>query len=165
MNSNTFSDHAYDDGTPHTSGEIESENTVQLTGDVTSGTGKAREFLTLTGYTDQFDERLGYVPYPGTLNLTLTGHFGSRRTLNPNDGIPIDSWKRNGRTFGSAVCYSCVLTRAGTAYTEGHVLVPDRTDHDDGTLEIVAPDRLRDALAVDDGDELTVTIPEGLAQK
>lgn len=165
MNPNGFSDHEYDSGTPHTNGEIESENTVQFTGNVTSGTGKAREFLTLTGYTDQFDERLGYVPYPGTLNLALIRHLGGRSQLNAYDGIAIDSWRRNGRTFGSAICYSCVLTRTGDAYTEGHVLVPDRTDHDDETLEIVAPDRLRAALAVDDGDELTVTIPGGIAQK
>jgi riboflavin kinase len=138
---------------------IGGDTALTLAGDVTSGMGKAKEFLSLPGYVAQFEERLGYEPYPGTLNVTLTGDLDSRLRVATFDSITIDSWELDGQTFGGAECYPCLIeTRTNESYEEAYVLVPDRTDHEDDKLELVAPARLRDVLDLADGDELAITI-------
>ena len=131
---------------------------LTLTGDVASGMGKAQDFLSLPGYVSQFKDRLAYEPYPGTLNVTLTGDIDSRIRLATFPSITIDSWELDGQTFGGAECYPCIIANSTDRYDEAHVLVPDRTDHDDDKLELIAPDRLRDAMSLTDGDELTVML-------
>lgn len=138
---------------------IAQETALTLSGEVTTGMGKAQEFLSLPGYVAQFKERLGYEPYPGTLNVTLTGDLDSRLRVATFDSVPIDSWELDDQSFGGAECYPCHLaTRTTETYDDAYILVPDRTDHADDKLELVAPDRLRDRLDLTDGDELVITL-------
>ena len=44
---------------------------IQLKGVLISGMGEGRYYTEQTGYVEQFKEKLGYAPYPGTLNLSL----------------------------------------------------------------------------------------------
>ena len=46
---------------------------MEITGIVTTGLGKAAYFLGQDFYKNQFRERLGFTPFPGTLNLILRG--------------------------------------------------------------------------------------------
>lgn len=147
------------DGAKAVSNGVPGEAALTLTGDVTAGMGKAQEFLSLPGYVAQFKERLGYEPYPGTLNVTLTGDLDSRVRVATFDSVTIDSWELDGQSFGGVECYPCyVETRTNDSYDDAYVLVPDRTDHADDKLELIAPVRLRDRLELADGDELTVTL-------
>jgi riboflavin kinase len=147
------------DGAKAVSSGAAGETELTLTGDVTAGMGKAKEFLSLPGYVAQFKERLGYEPYPGTLNVTLTGDLDSRLRVATFESVSIDSWELDGQTFGGAECYPCdIETRTNESYDDAYVLVPDRTDHEDDKLELIAPARLRDSLELADGDELTVTL-------
>jgi riboflavin kinase len=137
---------------------FESPATVTLDGSVTGGMGEGKHYISLPGYMTQFEERLGYEPYPGTLNIDLTpDSVRARAGMRSLDAIPIDSWEDDERTFGSATCYAATLS-AGETYEDAHIIVPDRTHHDETQLEVIAPDRLRDVLDVADGDRLTVTV-------
>jgi riboflavin kinase len=108
---------------------------------------------------EQFRERLGYEPYPGTLNVDLTSDsVRARAGIRALDTVPIDAWEDDERTFGSATCYAARLTADGETYEDAHIIVPDRTHHDETQLEVIAPDRLRDALGLDDGDRVVVTV-------
>ena len=45
---------------------------MKIDGEVTTGLGKAAYFLSQEFYTKEFEKNLGFVPYPGTLNLVVS---------------------------------------------------------------------------------------------
>jgi riboflavin kinase len=108
----------------------------------------------------QFDDRLGYEPFPGTLNVDLADDSVRRRSaVESLDPVPIDGWEDDERTYGPAVCYpATVETADGRTYEGAHTIAPERTHHDDDQLEIIAPDKLRDELGLGDGDHVTVYV-------
>jgi riboflavin kinase, archaea type len=128
---------------------------VRFRGTVASGLGEGRYYLSQPGYVLQFTERLGYPPYPGTLNLRLRPEDMTRiGSVKDWKGIRIDGFPAGGRTFGGATCY--VARLAGRAC---HLIVPDRTHHKD-VVEFIAQEFLREALHLTDGDLLDVEIEE-----
>jgi len=74
------------------------------------------------------------------------------------DAVPIDAWEGEDRTYGAASCYGVTLVTGDERYEEVHAIVPDRTHHDDDQLELIAPERLRDALGLGDGDAVEVRV-------
>ncbi|WP_135805997.1 DUF120 domain-containing protein [Halorussus marinus] len=136
---------------------------VDLTGTVTSGMGEGRHYISLSGYMAQFEDRLGYEPFLGTLNVELTDEsVRARSAMEAMEPVAIDGWEDDERTYGPAVCYPAVVeTRDGETYEQAHTIAPERTHHEDDQLEIIAPDKLREELGLDDGDHVTVHIEEG----
>jgi riboflavin kinase len=141
---------------------FEGQRSVSLDGRVTSGMGEGRHYITLSGYMAQFTDRLGYEPYPGTLNVDLTDASVRRRhALDAMDPVPIDGWEDDDRTYGPAVCYPATIETAdGDVYDDAHTIAPERTHHDDDQLELIAPDKLRDVLDLADDDQVTVTVED-----
>ena len=135
---------------------------VSLSGVVTSGMGEGRHYITLSGYMEQFESRLGYAPFAGTLNLDLDEEsVRARARMDAIDPVPIDGWEGEDRTYGPAFCWQATLeTPAGERYGETHVIAPERTHHGADQLEVIAPEKLRDALDLEDGDHLTVHVDE-----
>jgi riboflavin kinase len=128
---------------------------LPLRGSVASGLGEGRYYLSQPGYTEQFVLRLGYTPYPGTLNVRLSPADMARvRAVREWRGIRIDGFSAGGRTFGGATCHAATLN--GTA---GHLITPDRTHHTD-VIEFIAPVFLRETLQLKDGDRVDVEIAE-----
>ena len=139
---------------------FEDDDGVTLAGEVTSGMGEGRHYITLPGYMEQFRDRLGYEPFAGTLNVDLTEEsVRARSRLNALEPVTIEGWEDDERTYGPAFCYPATVT-AGTTYEETHVIAPERTHHGDDHLELIAPDRLRDELDLTDGSEVTVRVEE-----
>ncbi|WP_263019270.1 CTP-dependent riboflavin kinase [Natronobiforma cellulositropha] len=139
---------------------FEADTDVTLEGTVTSGMGEGRHYISLPGYRSQFDARLGYEPYPGTLNVALREDSVRRRSaVSSFDPIPIDGWESEDRTYGPAVCHpATVETAAGEVYERAHTIAPERTHHDDDQLEVIAPEKLREVLTLTDGDHVTITV-------
>jgi riboflavin kinase len=138
---------------------FEEPDAVTLEGSVTGGMGEGRHYISLSGYMTQFRERLGYEPFPGTLNVDLTpDSVRARAGIRSLDAVPIDGWEDDERTFGPATCYAATLSFEDQTYDEAHIIVPDRTHHDETQLEVIAPDRLRDVLGLADGDEITLNV-------
>ena len=135
---------------------------LRLSGEVTEGVGEASGFVSLSGYAEQFRERLGYEPFHGTLNVAVDDESeADSHRLAALDGVRIDGWEADGRTYGGVTCYPArVETADGREYGPAHVLVPDRTHHDASELEVLAPARLRDELDLRDGDGVTVLVSE-----
>jgi riboflavin kinase len=139
---------------------FESDTSVSLSGVVTSGMGEGRHYITLSGYMRQFREKLGYEPFAGTLNVDLTEESIRRRAhVGAIDPITIDGWEDDDRTYGPAYCYPAAVV-ADERYEQAHLIAPERTHHGDDHLEVIAPDRLRDALDLTDGDEVTVHVEQ-----
>jgi riboflavin kinase len=139
---------------------FERDASVSLSGAVTSGMGEGRHYITLSGYMRQFREQLGYEPFAGTLNVDLTEASIRRRAhIGAIDPITIEGWEDDDRTYGPAYCYPATVV-AAERYEPAHVIAPERTHHGDDHLEVIAPDRLRDALGLDDGDEVTIDVEQ-----
>ena len=45
---------------------------MKIDGEVTTGLGKAAYFLSQEFYTNEFKKNLGFVPFPGTLNVVVS---------------------------------------------------------------------------------------------
>ncbi|MFW5935272.1 MAG: DUF120 domain-containing protein [Halolamina sp.] len=140
---------------------FEDDAELTLSGAVTAGAGEGRHYISLPGYNRQFEERLGYDPYPGTLNVSLDeASTRNRSELAAVEGVPIDEWEDEERTYGSATCYPARLAADAGSADPVHVIVPDRTHHDEDQIEIIAPEMLRDELGLADGDEIVVEIED-----
>ncbi|MCI4321385.1 MAG: DUF120 domain-containing protein [Thermoplasmata archaeon] len=134
---------------------FEGPGRLRFSGDVASGLGEGRYYLMQPGYVVQFTERLGYTPYPGTLNVRVGAADRERIDAARHwKGIRIDGFQAAGRTFGGATCF---IARIGGR--PSHWIVPDRTHHTD-VAEFIAPEFLREALPAKDGDRVAVEIEE-----
>jgi riboflavin kinase, archaea type len=124
-------------------------------GTVTSGLGEGRYYLSQPGYVVQFTERLGYSPYPGTLNVRV-GPEALRKLALLGDwrGIRIDGFQASGRTFGGATCFPARMNAHPC-----HLIHPDRSHYKD-VVEFVAAVCLRETLPVKDHDSVAVDLEE-----
>jgi riboflavin kinase, archaea type len=128
---------------------------IAFSGAVASGLGEGRYYLSQPGYVVQFSERLGYSPYPGTLNVRVDGAALRKVELVAAwTGLRIDGFQATGRTFGGATCFPARMNGHPC-----HLIHPDRTHYKD-VVEFVAADCLRDALHVKDGDPVQIEIEE-----
>jgi riboflavin kinase len=128
---------------------------LSFNGKVVSGLGEGRYYLSQPGYLVQFSERLGYTPYPGTLNVRLTGEALRKASLVDHwSGLRIDGFQASGRTFGGATCFAARMNGRSC-----HLIHPDRSHYKD-VVEFVAADCLRDKLHLKDGDAVTIDLEE-----
>ncbi len=140
---------------------FEDDAALALAGSVTARAGGGRDYISLPGYNRQFEERLGYEPYPGTLNVDLDEESTRNRSeLSAVEGVRIDEWEDEERTYGAATCYPARLEADAGSAEPVHVIVPDRTHHDEDQIEVIAPEMLRDELGLADGDEIVVEIED-----
>ncbi len=141
---------------------FEDAGELDLVGTVTSGMGEGRHYISLPGYMRQFEEKLGYEPYLGTLNVDLSQESQrARSALDAMSGVRIEGWEDEERTYGPATCYHATVENAdGGSFSPVHVIVPDRTHHDESQVEVIAPEKLREELGLLDDDEVTVRVEE-----
>lgn len=134
---------------------------LTLTGSVTGGMGEGKHYISLPGYERQFETKLGYTPFPGTLNVELDdASIRARGELDAQASIPIDSWEDDDRTYGAATCYPATVAVDDEESEPAHIIVPDRTHHDEESIEIIAPVKLRDELGLGDGDTISIRLTE-----
>ena len=140
---------------------FEHGTSTEIDGTVTGGMGEGRHYISLPGYMEQFTTRLGYEPFPGTLNVSLTeAGVRARTALGAVEPVEIDGWEDDERTYGPAFCYPATVESDSQRYERAHVIAPERTHHDEDQLEVIAPVKLREELTLDDGDHVTIRIEE-----
>ncbi len=125
-----------------------------LNGIVTSGLGEGKYYMSLEGYKKQFIEKLGFDPYPGTLNLKLATREDIRiyQTLRKMDGILIEGFRHENRSFGAVKCFKAYIDNI-----EGAVVIPLRSHYID-IMEVISPKKLRNELNLKDGDIVSVKV-------
>lgn len=133
---------------------FEEPDELSIHGTVETGLGKGKKFIQKEGYQRQFSQRLGFEPYPGTLNVRIDdAERASISILQNRDGIDIEPFENGGTTYGGAKCFPALLQE-----TEDCALIlPDRTEHDD-VVELISPKHLRSALEIDEGDAVEVEV-------
>ena len=123
-----------------------------LSGKLITGLGEGQYYISLEGYRTQFLEKLGFDPYPGTLNIKLDAKsIDLRKKITEN--IRIAGFTDQNRTFGKGSCF-----RVRISDIEGAVITPERTHYPEDIIEIIAPVNLRDHLDLKDGHNVNVEV-------
>ena len=132
--------------------------TKEFVGNVISGMGEGAYYMSLEGYRIQFREKLGYEPYPGTLNVRLTDqiYMNGRLELGKHPSIFINGFSDGTRTYGWVKCYRATLNDG--AIDNAAVLVLERTHYDDSMLEVIAPISIKQAAGIKNGDRIKVQV-------
>jgi len=119
-------------------------------GIVFSGTGTGKQFIDLPWVKQQIKEKLGFIPYSGTLNIRLTRlGIEKRKLLDTAEGFGVSP--QAGYSPG-------VLFRASIGALTCAVVVPMVPDYPSDVLEIIAPIYLRGTLGVTDGNAVTIAV-------
>ncbi len=113
-----------------------------------SGFGEGAYFITRSVYRDQFREKLGFDPFPGTLNIEVGDPEIVERI---REGAPVI---QGGGGFGDVLYVKALLN----GVVEGAILFPLKTHHRQGCLEFVAPVNLRKTFKLRDGDTVSLDI-------
>ena len=129
---------------------------VTLDGVLFTGLGEGAYYVTKEGYRKQFIEKLGFDPYPGTLNLKLTTEYDMkvRSELETYPAIELQGFENESRTFGPVKCYPAIINNK----VKGAVIYALRSHYNSSVLEIIAPSFLRGKLKLKDGNKVKVEI-------
>jgi len=127
---------------------------VTLEGTVFTGIGEGAYYITKDAYRKQFIEKLGYDPFPGTLNIKLTNDYDmkARAELEAYPAIEIQGFKNEDRTYGSVKCYPVLINNKA----KGAILFAMRTHYDASVIEVIAPNFLRRQLKLKDGQKVKI---------
>jgi riboflavin kinase len=122
-------------------------------GKIVSGIGEGRYYTEQNGYIEQFREKLGFIPYPGTLNVEIEYIEKNKlRLLKNHDTIIIQEFKTKNRSFGGVSCFKAKINDA-----PGAIVLPLRS-HYSNILEFISQDFLRKKLGLKDGDIVEIVI-------
>jgi len=129
---------------------------VTLEGILFSGLGEGAYYVTRDGYRKQFIEKLGFDPYPGTLNLKLTSDYDmkTRSELETYPAIEVQGFKNETRTYGPVKCFPAIINNK----VKGAVLSAMRSHYNSSVLEIISSDYIRSKLKLKDGNKVKVEI-------
>jgi len=128
-------------------------NQWKLKGKIVSGVKQGAFFTQLDWFQKQCQEKLGYTPYPGTLNLEISAeHIPEIELIEQKseiEFIPPDSRFCSGRAY--AVDIQGI--RAAIIMPAKEVRV-----HGKNIVEVISEVKLKDALGADDGDSVELTV-------
>lgn len=120
-----------------------------------SGLSEGSYYMSLEGYRKQFRSKLGFDPFPGTLNLRVAKEsMSERQEMNAFPHVSIEEFADKDRTYGGARCYRALVNRKIPAA----IVVPIRAHYGEDVLEIIAAENLRKRLRLKDGDVVSVQV-------
>lgn len=132
---------------------LNKSNDLAIDGSVFTGLGEGSYYISQENYKNGIHSRLGFIPFPGTLNLRIVKNqlfkFDILR-LKVKDFIP--AFESNGRVFGKVYLFSGSIGDIPVG-----IVLPERTHYND-VIELVSEFKLRDKLGLKDGDSVEVKI-------
>lgn len=124
---------------------------VILKGRVFTGQGGGARFITLPWVEKQIKEKMGFKPYPGTLNLRLTPESTeAKKQLLKVETIEILPIKG----FCCGLCFKARIMDK----VDGAIVLPQVPSYPEDVLEVIAPVLLREILKLKEGDEVQLEI-------
>ena len=124
---------------------------MEIIGKIISGMGKGTYFMSQDIYIKQFQEKLHFKPYVGTLNIKL-----DKNLKNPLVNISKEKFelvKGEGK-FGDVKFIKALLNHD----IAGALVFPAKTEHTEDVLEFISNKNLRESLKLKDGDIVSITI-------
>jgi len=123
-----------------------------IKGKVESGLGEGSYYVSLGKYYEQFKDKLGIVPFKGTLNVKVD-YIDFINLISNQNKITINGFKTENRTFGDIVSYKVKVNGVPSA-----VVIPKRTSHDRDVIEIISGTNFRRKFHLKDGDEVEISL-------
>ncbi|RAP53942.1 MAG: hypothetical protein BZ137_04960 [Methanosphaera sp. rholeuAM130] len=129
---------------------------LKFKGNITSGLNRASEFMKKEIYFKQYQEKLGYIPYCGTLNITLTDDIH----LDVNGKLKKDLKIIHGNSeYGDVFFLNAKITNPKNKMDKtGDILFPTKTVYTFNTLEFIADEKLREKMELDDDDSVLIEL-------
>ncbi len=129
---------------------------IELKGVIVSGIGEGAYYMSLRGYTDQFKSKIGYIPFPGTLNIKLyeRKYIESITQFSKFNGIIINGFSDDKRTYGWVKCFNAILNKS----IKCNLIFLERTHHDKSIIEIISKNNIRKTIKILNGSKITVKI-------
>ncbi len=127
----------------------------QLAGRLTTGIGQGKHFTTLEWVRQQFMDKLGFDPFPGTINL-IVGDSESMAVwirLKATPGVRINH-PGDGPHDCEARCYPVSIE----GQIDGAIVLPEVEGYSPAQVEVTAAQVLREVFGIEDGDLLTLQI-------
>lgn len=127
---------------------------IVIEGEVVDGIGEGAYYVDM--YAPRFKKALGFEPYSGTLNVRVTGEMSRQAVKRMKHSTPlvVPGFSHKDRTFGDVICYRARIED----HIEGAIVIAQRTHHSPDILEVIAPVKLRDALDLEDEDEIELRV-------
>ena len=126
---------------------------MKIKGVVVSGTKKGAYFMSQSIYRDQFEDKLHFRPFIGTLNV----HIEDNDTKKVEKLLESDISQIKGeKTFGDVKFKKATLNDE----IEGAVIFPEKTRHSTDVIEFIAPQNLKERFHISDGNSVTINIPD-----
>jgi len=123
---------------------------ITFVGSVFSGNGEGRRFVGLPWVTRQIEEKLGFTPYAGTLNIRLKKeNIRHRKLLEKTHKLEI--YPEKGYCTGT-------LIKAHIKDLDCGIVLPQVHSYPQDVLEIVAAWNLRTLFGLEDGSEVCVDV-------
>ena len=124
----------------------------KIIGRVESGLGKGKYFVSLEPYYQQFKDKLGIEPYKGTLNIRVnTAEF--QGLIEDRERIIINGFRTETSTYGNVVAYKVKVNSV-----EAAILIPERTSHEKGLIEIISGINFGERFGLKEGDSVEICI-------
>jgi len=132
---------------------FEVDDQINLRGVITDGMGEGGYYICQIGYMAQFEEKLGFKPYEGTLNIVIDREdVGKLDIIRSAPGETIYGFSSEGRSFGKVTAH-----KARIRSIECAVVMPERS-HYDNVIEVVCQYHLRRTLSIGNGDHVEIKI-------
>jgi len=124
---------------------------MKLLGKIVSGMGKGTFFMSQDFYKAQFQEKVHFTPFEGTLNLKIDSNsINSMKTLPKNKfGLIHGEGK-----FGDVKYIEANINNE----IRGALVFPAKSEHNEDVLEFITDKNLRKQFQFMDGDEVTIII-------
>ena len=120
-------------------------------GKVFSGSGEGAKFIELPWVRKQIAEKLGFIPYLGTLNIKLAKDgVKVKKLLEKAKSIEISPV--NGFCRGRCI-KACLMDNVECA-----IIIPEIAGYPEDVLEVIAPINLRERFLLKNGDVVKVKI-------
>ena len=129
---------------------------VEFRGVVVSGMGEGAYYMSMKGYTKQFKSKLGYVPFPGTLNVKLKDRefIEAKRSLDAHPAIMVNGFSDGKRTYGWVKCYPARVNNSVDAV----LILLERTHHDDSVVELISKENIKKSTRLSTGSQITIRV-------
>ena len=134
------------------------KHVIDFEGHIITGMGEGAYYMSLDGYKKQFKEKLGYEPYPGTLNIKLNSllFIEAKKEMLKYPSIYIEGFSDQSRTFGWVKCYPAYIN--DSMNINSSILILERTHYDDSILEIIAPFSIKEQFSLKNGDYVKLKV-------
>jgi riboflavin kinase len=126
--------------------------TFHIRGRVFSGKREGSKYIELPSVKRQITEKLGFIPYSGTLNLRLAEDDVLKLAELLKEARQVEISRSDGSCRGK--CYEARL--AGNLKCA--IIVPEVPEYPENVMEVIASAKLREKLQLEDSDTVEVMI-------